>query len=116
MNKQHNNLLYFFLQRKLLEAVNNINFKMNEESKITLLDELKDSGKLKTELSFKEAKVILNKYHNIPYRVLVPCLYVMKNLELIEITGQFNHMKVKVINIHRGNFIKDSNKLYSICL
>lgn len=118
MKGETNNLLYIYLQRKLLEAANGITAKrgfLSEDQKIEKIDELKDAGKLVTEMPFTEAKKVLNYWHNIANKVVVPCLYVMRDLELIEIEGKYNHMKVKIVNVHRGNLIKETNKMYSVC-
>ena len=112
------NILYLYLQRKLLEAANNIHAKngyRDEKNRIDAINNLKEIGKLNVELKFGDAQKVLAKHHNISSRVITPILYEMRNLNLIKIEGYTNHLKVKIINIHKGKLIDQSNKLYRIC-
>lgn len=114
-----NNLLYIYLQRKLLEAANGIHAKrgaLSENDRSSKIDELQENGKLNIEIPFATARQHINEHYNIPLKLTTPILYIMRDLELVEITGKFNHMKLKIINIKRGNLIQQTNKLYSICL
>lgn len=119
MSADTNNILYIYLQRKLLEAANGIHAKrgaLSEQDRARQIDDLKANGKLHCELPFATARQHINEHYNIPLRLATPTLYVMRDLKLIEIEGKFNHMKVRIINIKKGNLLQESNKLYSICL
>jgi len=119
MNKDINNLLYIYLQRKLLHSVNNIiskSCKMSEEEKDKFISDLISNNKLIVNIPFVEARKIINKYYNIPLNLTTPILYIMQDLELIKIDGKFQSMKIEIINISKGKLISQSNKLYSVCL
>lgn len=116
--KETNNLLYIYLQRKLLQATNQVTSSkgfITEESRNERIEELQKDGRLNLELDFTQAKQVLNKWHNIPNKIVIPIIYIMRDLELLEIKGKFNHMKIRIINIHKGRLISKTNQLYSIC-
>ena len=63
-------------------------------------------------LPFKEAKSVLNQWHNIPDKLTVAILKEMDKLKLIKIEGKFNHMKITIRNSNKPNIINDYSNLY----
>lgn len=113
------NILYIYLQRKLLEATNGIFAKqgyLSEEERWQEIQSLKKDGRLITEISFAKARQHLNEHYNIPLRLATPILYELRNLELAKIEGKYNHMKIIIINVNKGRLIDQTNKIYQICL
>lgn len=112
------NILYLYLQRRLLEAANNIdanNGRVTQDKRFQMIEDLKSQGKLNTEINFADVKKLLRKSNNLPFNITIVALYAMQDLELLKIEGKYNHMKVRLINIHKGRFIEHSNKIYKIC-
>lgn len=113
------NILYLYLQRKLLEAANELYAKkgfLYEEQRWEEIESRKKNGKLVSEMHFSVARQHLNEHYNIPLKLCTPILYELKNLELAEIEGKQQHMKIRLINIHKGRLIDKTNKIYQICL
>jgi hypothetical protein len=118
-----NNILYVYLQKKLLEAANGIsNKKLSRKAyshdlqiqRDNMIEDLKKNGKLQTELPFLQAFELLNRGYNLPSNMVTPILYIMRDMELLNIEGKYNHMKIKIINIHKGRMIQKTNTLYKI--
>lgn len=110
------NLLYIYLQKKLLYSINNISTKRSDEEDIEKqIELLKSEGRLISEIPFSKARQIINEYHNIPSNLTTPILYIMRDLKLLKIEGKFQSMKVQIINIHKGKLLSKPNKIYSIC-
>lgn len=62
-------------------------------------------------LPYKEAKQVLNKWHNVPDKFVCAILKELELLDLVKIEGRFNNMKVRIKNISKAKILYNPSKL-----